>query len=318
MDPNGGIGPIGPRLDTNNTMGQMPNDVSGGMPLQNTGAPLTAPEMSAVDQLGAVPQPPSQPQFMQSETPMAPPVQPPPPENIETDLLVPPPSGPDNKKVIIIAILSVVVCIALGTAMFFVGFASGKTKGRAEADKAWQIKEAERQKAEDEKNGDDSADTAEELELGDLVEPTYSADESLEGETGEQITSADGFVIKVTNTERNFKPEDPNYKADPTKELVKINFVIGNLMKNKTVDVNVDTIFRLEDSSGAKLIRQNLADYPGKLDEVKLEPGAQSKGSIVYQVNKDEAPLKFVRTQKYSIRNQNREVLFVVSITVAK
>ena len=56
MDPNGGIGPMGPRLDTNNTAGQMPNDASVGMPIANPGAPLSSPIIAPIDQGAEVPQ----------------------------------------------------------------------------------------------------------------------------------------------------------------------------------------------------------------------------------------------------------------------
>ena len=316
MDPNGGIGPMGPRLDTNNTAGQMPSDASVGMTIANPGAPLASPIIAPIDQGAEVPQQPAPPQYMQSEAPMAPQVQPtPPPANIETDLLVPAPSGPDNKKVILIAVASVVVCIVLGIAMFFVGFSSGKSKGRAEADAAWQLKEAERQKAE-EQTGDDSADTAEALELGDLEEPNY-IDETVEGEIGEQLKASDGLVLKVTNIERNFKTEDTNYKLDPSKELIKINFLIGNVTKDKPKDIN-SFGFRLENSAKAKLVPENITEYTDKFDTVKLDPGAQTKGSIVYLVNKDEKPLTFIREQVYRITGQNREVTTRTSVVVAK
>ena len=315
MDPNGGIGPTGPRLDTNNQPNFTPQNnqnIAGSEITQ--GAPISMPTFQPITP------PQSQnsgaPEFMESSSPMAAPGIQAPPENIQTDLLPVVPQGPDNKKIIIIAVVSVVVCILLSAAMFFVGYTSGKSKGKAEADAAWQQKEAERQKTEDAKNKDDSADTAQELDLNDIKDPNY-IDETVKGEVGEQVEASDGLVIKVTNIERNFKTDDTNYKLDPTKELVKVNFLIGNITKDKPKDIS-NFNFRLENSVEAKLVPENISEYTDKFDAVKLDPGAQSKASIVYLVNKDEKPLKFIREQRYRINGGNREVTTRTEIVIAK
>ena len=77
-------------------------------------------------------------------------------------------------------------------------------------------------------------------------------------------------------------------------------------------------MFRLEDSSGSKLTPENIADYPDKFDTAKLDPGVQVRGSIIYLVNKDDKPLKFIREQVYRITGQNREVTSRVIVTIAK
>ncbi len=310
MDPNGGIGLNGPRLDTTGQQPQ-PNGAFTAAPLAVQAAPL-----SMDPNTGLSTEVPGS-QFAAPSSPMAPGLDmAPPPQNIQPDTSFVQQTGPDNKKITMIAIGSVIICIIIGGAMFFVGFASGKSKGRAEADVAWQKKEAERQAAENEKNKDDSADVAEELVLGELEDPEY-VDETIEGEIGEQTAASDGLILKVTNIERNFKTDDANYKLDSTKELVKVNFIIGNIAKDKPKDIN-SFGFRLENSAAAKLVPENIAAYPDKFDTVKLEPGAQTKGSIVYLVNKDEAPLKFVREQIYRISGQNREVTTRTIIAVAK
>jgi len=312
MDPNGGIGPNGPRLDTNTGQPQTQNLTGDLSNVESQGAPLSVQAGAINNSMNT-----QQPQFTPPATPMAPNMGvSEPPQNIQPEVPLIPPSPGGDKKVIIIAIISVVVCLIIGAAMFFVGFASGKSKGKAESDSAWQKKEAERQAAESEKNKDDSADAAEKLDLGDLQDPQY-IDETIEGEIGDQTMASDGLVLKVTNIERNFKTDDPNYKLDPSKELVKVNFIIGNVTKDKPKDMN-SFGFRLENSSNAKLVPENIASYTDKFDTVKLDPGAQTKGSIVYLVNKDEVPLKFVREQVYRISGQNKEVTTRTVITVAK
>lgn len=315
MDPNGGIGPTGPRLDTNSQQNLTPQANQDIGPAMTQGAPISMPSSMPIGE----PQQPSSsaPSFMESNLPMAPSgTETAPPDNIQTDLLPITPTGPDNKKIIIIAVISVVVCLLLAGAMFFVGFTTGKAKGKLASDAAWQQKEAERQKAEDAKNKDDSADTAEALDLKDLKDPNY-IDETIKGEVGEQTEASDGLVLKVTNIERNFKTDDANYKLDPTKELVKVNFLIGNITKDKPKDIS-NFNFRLENSVDAKLVPENLTDYTDKFDAVKLDPGAQSKASIVYLVNKDEKPLKFIREQRYRISGGNQEVTTRTEIVIAK
>lgn len=315
MDPNSGIGPAGPRLDTSTQP-------------QVTAPDFMVPNQSPMDMQGnltGLQQQPASPMFNQQTNTGLPMDQSPmatvgnsfnePPQNIQPDLLPPQEPPTDGKKVVIIAVISVVACLVVGAAMFFVGVASGTTKGRTAADKMWQQKEAERQKKED-GDKDDSADVAEELDLGDLIDPQY-LDETIEGEVGDQKASSDGFVLKVTNVERNFKTDDPNYKLDPSKELVKVNFIFGNTTKDKPKDVS-NFGFRLEDSTSAKLTPENIAEYEDKFDTVKLDSGAQSKGSIVYLINKDEKPLKFVREQVYRISGQNREVTTRIVITIDK
>lgn len=300
MDPIGGINPSNPRLD--NTAPQQPGQpVNPVQQQQMPQTPITAPIL---------------------ETPIAAsPVVLPDSLNEPTQQVGGSPSpAPKNgaaKKVLMI-VLGVIVLLGLVGAGYFVGFSTGKSKGRTEADAAYQAKEAkaQQQNAETDKSDDADSDNKAELKLGDLKEPKY-VDETIEGETGKQLSSSDGFVLKVVNIERNYKSTDANYKLDASKELVKVNFLIGNVTKDKPKDISSFN-FRLENSVNAQLTPENIADYTDKFDTVKLEPGGQSKGSIVYAVNKDEKPLKFVREQRYRISSENREVTTRIVITVAK
>ncbi len=302
MDPNGGNNPSSPRLDSNPVPQQ----------------PATQP---AAQQVFA-PQPAVTAPVIQ--TPVAPQPAPMPPAAAPPDMLgdsginlSSDPSGPvggKGKTIILIAIGSILT-LALVAGAFFIGNVSGKSAGRKAADAEYQRKEAnrQRQEAEDDAKQDDEA----ELDLGtELVEPKYS-DENVEGDIGKQLTASDGLVLKVVNIERNFKTDDPNYKLDSTKELVKVNFLMGNIAKDKAKDIT-NFAFYLEDSSNARLTPQTIASYTDKFDTIKLDSGAQSKGSIVYLVNKDEAPLKFIREQRYRFAGENREVTTKTIINVAE
>lgn len=281
MDPNGGVNPSSPRLDT-----APPQPVAPAMPIAPTLESMPNPNPVQL------------------------------PENQPTAPLVPEPRQSNGmlKKVLLI-LLAIIVVLGLSGGAYFVGFTSGKAKGRTEADAQYQRREAQaQQEAAEDKEAE--ADQEAELQLGDLKAPTYE-DETVEAEIGKQVSAGDGLVLKVVNIERNFKTTDTNYKLDSSKELIKVNFLIGNVANDKPKDIS-NFNFKLEDSSGALLTPENVADYEDKFDTLKLDQGAQTKASIVYKINKDEKPLKFVREQRYRITTENREVTTRIVITLVK
>ncbi len=297
MDPTGGINPSAPRLDNQAPAQPNPfvNSDIAGVPA----SPVTPPTLET----------PITPSPVQLPTPLSDPI-------IEQQ--PPRPSGGAGKKIALI-VAGLLLVGLIGGGAFFVGFTSGKSKGKTLADAEYQKKQAALQEESDDTTDEEPVDPAaatSTLELGELQDPKY-VDETLEGVVGKQLIATDGLVIKVTNIERNFKSTDANYKLDATKELVKVNFLMGNVTKGKTKDISSFS-FRLENSANAQLTPENIADYADKFDTTKLEPGAQAKGSIVYAVNKDEKPLKFVREQRYRISGENREVTTRVVVTIAK
>lgn len=305
MDLTGGNNPATPKLDTTpqpqGPPSMDPNNIS-------VGAPMTAPPVmpGGVEQV-----PPQVPQ----QQPMMPPQAPVDMTGAMDMNTSSEPSGPADGKGKIVAMIAIggVLILGLVAGAFFVGNTMGKSEGRKAADAEYQRMEAERQRMEAEEKEAQQAP----LELGaDLVDPKY-VDEVIEGEIGKQLTAGDGFVLKVTNIERNFQPDDPNYKLDEAKELVKVNFLMGNIAKDKAKDMT-SFAFYIEDSTGARVTPENVADFEGKFDSVKLDPGSQSAGSIVYLVNKDDAPLKFAREQRYRFSGQNKEVTTQTVVTIAK
>ncbi|MBP9738523.1 DUF4352 domain-containing protein [Candidatus Saccharibacteria bacterium] len=292
--------PEGPRLDTN--------------PQQPT---FVDPNVAQVQGFASVPMTdPNAPQPMMQPAP-APMM---PQMNQIDSILDPQPmqaapaqGGGKGKKILLIVVM-IFVFVGVGVGAYFVGFTAGKTAGRTEADAKYQAEQAALQ---EEDKDSDTSEKPEELDLSEPKDPDYTKDETLEGAIGEVLTASDGFVLRVNNIERNYKTDDPEYKADETKELVKVNFQIGNGTKSKTMDVN-NTPFRLTDSTDAEVVPVTLADYEGKFDVTKLDPGAQSNASLVFAVTKDDKPLKFSRTQPYRISNQNREVTFKSIVTIAE
>lgn len=304
MDNNGGIDPsMGPRLDTLAQQPIQPGDIQ---------VPLSAPDLN---QMPAPAMPPSFNDPMQMQQPMMDmPIADPGP-----DLVVPPvnTSGGGVVKKILFVVLGLVVVVGLLGGGYFAGLSSGKTQGKNEATAAFQAELAKQQESKKESTDKNAKETPvdTELKLGDLQDPQYK-DETVEGQIGKPVTAGDGFVLEVTKLERNFKVDDPNYKLDDGSELVKVDFLMGNIGKDNPKTIS-NFNFRLENSTDAQLVPETIDKYDGKFDTTTLKPGAQAKGSIVYKVNKDEKPLKFTRTQVYRLTNQNREVTTKISISVA-
>lgn len=304
MDPNGGINPTGPRLDglTNNQYNQQ----------TQTGAPMGQPGVSQPQQQGyqQVSAPTLESQNLGQDSQY--------PTNLSNPMIADQPIDNTPKKNVLKMVLVIfgglVLVGSLLAGGYFIGLTAGKSKGRAEADAMYQQQQAAAQQAEAE-GSDKKGDTAE-LKMGDLKDPEYK-DETVEGNIGKQVSTSDGLVLKVTNIERNFQHKDENFKLAEGKELVKVNFLIGNITKEKAKDV-ASSSFKLENAAKAQLLQSNVQGYGDKFDSKKLDPGAQSKGSIVYEVNKDEKPLSLVREQRYLISGQNREVTIRIVIELVK
>lgn len=312
MDRNGGINPSNARLD-----GVSPRPV----PERPGGTDINQPQNPVSFDTSA--------QLAGSlDTPVAAPTI----ENpMPSQSIVPPASTPQQNSIVdtpkntpqkrgglknALIILGIILGIGLvAAASFYVGYTMGTSNGRKLADADYQKQQAEAQRLAAEED-EDTEDSTQELDLGKLIEPKY-VDETIDSEVGKQEQASDGFVLKVVNIERNFKADDPNYKLDTSKELIKINFLMGNVDKSKAKDISSFN-FRLENSAKALLTPENIAAYDGKFDTVKLDPGGQAKGSIVYAVNKDEKPLNFTREQRYRISGENREVTTKIVVVVAK
>lgn len=307
MDPTGGINPSNPQLDGVVPPAQPQVPVQPQQPV--VGQPSAMPTQITPPSIDAVPA------VDPMQQTMAPSTMPTGFDDSMADVQLPEKQSSGKAKKILLIVLAALVVLGLIGGAYFAGYSVGKTKGESAATASYQKKLAELQK--DQAESDDaSADTTSELDLGTLQDPKY-VDETIDGEIGKQVSASDGFVLKVTNIERNYKTTDSNYKLDSSKELVKVNFLIGNAAKDKPKDISSFN-FRLENSSGAQLTPENIAEYPGKFDTIKLDVGAQNEGSIIYAVNKDEKPLKFIRSQTYRITSDNKEVTTKIVVTVAQ
>lgn len=297
MDPNGGINP-------NINPNQNPEPVQTPFPPQQPMVQPTAPILESPSSAPGLAQPDlAQQQFTG--------------QSLQQPASEMQPTKGSGLKVVLIIVAALVVTLGLSGGAYMVGFTGGKKAGRTEADAEYQRQQAQLQQEDDVLSDMDEDDLAgARLEIGDLSQPVYE-DQALDGEIGEQLTAGDGLVLKVVNVERNYQTSDPNYKADPSKELIKVNFLVGNASNDKPKDVS-NFGFRLEDSSGALLTPENIAEYPDKFDTIKIDEGGQQRASIVYKVNKDEKPLSFIREQRYRITTENREVTTRMVVVLAQ
>lgn len=315
MDINGGRNPSNPRLDGvgSRPVPGRPNQPQANLDSVQSQNPVSfdsQPEVTGIEGLSV--SPPTIENPVPSQTAPAAAAS---PANIVDSATKPGKKKGGAAKKVLIVLAAILGIGAIAGGAYYVGFTMGTSNGRKLADADYQKQQAEAQRLEAEEE-EESGSSDQELSLGDLIEPKY-VDETIDGEVGKQAQASDGFVLKVVNIERNFKTEDPNYKLDTSKELIKVNFLMGNVDKSKAKDISSFN-FRLENSSKALLTPENIASYEGKFDTVKLDPGGQASGSIVYAVNKDEKPLSFIREQRYRISGENREVTTKIVVVVAK
>lgn len=224
-----------------------------------------------------------------------------------------PVQGGGKNKVVMIAGGAVLALILLGGSAY-AGYTMGKSAGRQEAAAEFQAQQAALQE-------EQTTDTVEDvlLEGLDQLEPLSPKEEDLTGVIGEQINASDGFILYVTNIERNFQVDDPSYELDEGKELVKVNFVLGNVTEDRPKDIQSASLYLLEGENATKIIPESrLSDYEGNFDTLKIEPGSQATGSIVFAVSKNAEPLVFVREQEYRITNQNKELTTKISIALSE
>lgn len=306
MDPIGGISP-----NPNQGPGFDPAQQSPAMQQPGMAQPMAAPQPPTFASVPMTdpnaPQPMMVPPPMQSGDPMATMLDPQPMQPLA------PAGGSGKAKMIVMVLIALVVLLGGSGAAYFVGFTSGKSAGKRAADAQYQQQLATQQKD----DSDKTSKTPDDLDLSELKDPTAYKDEALEGALNEVISNGDGFVIRVNNIERNFKTSDETFTADPAKELVKVNFQVGNSKKTQKMDFTADR-FNLLDSTGASIVAANIADYENKLGTTTLDPGAQASVSLVFEVTKDDDSLQLVRSQQYRISNQDKVVTYKATISLTE
>ena len=329
MDPNGGMNPSVPKLDNTQPAADQPVDIysqpqSFDQPVGGASIPSEVPAGGPVMQ--DVPGPavptatpdqgmgfpnPQPPQFQDPAASYQPPIDPDPMLNQPMMETPAKPAG-GGKKILVIFGGLILALLLLGGAAF-AGYTMGKTAGSQQAATEFQQQQAAAQQTQN-----TSASTQNvTLDLSNTVQTNQVKDEELTGKIGEPISASDGFVVQVTNIERKFTTDEADYQLDDGKELVKVNFVMGNAAEDRAKTIKSSELYLEEGTDQTKVTPESrLTKYKGYFDTVTIQPGEQTTGSIVYAVTKDVAPLVFVRDQTYKFSNQNKQVTTKTSITL--
>lgn len=128
------------------------------------------------------------------------------------------------------------------------------------------------------------------LDLSNLIDGQQSIKEQdLQAKQNQQVNLSDGTSYMVTSVDRNYTPASRYLRASNGKELIKVNLVVGNRKQTGNRYFS-SSYFKLKNSAGglqtAKYVSQS--DVPDALGSQDVAPGKQAKGSIVYEVDKDE------------------------------
>lgn len=111
-----------------------------------------------------------------------------------------------------------------------------------------------------------------------------------EYKVGDVISWA-GREITVTNVDKKYVPE--HSKAKSGKEFIKVTI---NLVNKSDKDLSVNPLdFKVKDSTGAKeTVAGSTYSLSDQFESATLSPGGSRKGSIVFEVNKDDNDLKLI------------------------
>lgn len=114
--------------------------------------------------------------------------------------------------------------------------------------------------------------------------------ENKEYKVGDVISWA-GREITVTNVDKKYVPEYS--KAKSGKEFIKVTINVVNKSSN---DLSVNPLdFKVQDSTGAKeSISGSTYSLSDQFESATLSSGGSRKGSLVFEVNKDDNNLKLI------------------------
>lgn len=121
---------------------------------------------------------------------------------------------------------------------------------------------------------------------------------------GDKI-SWDGKEITITDVDRNFKAKYSKPKSG--KEFVKVTINLSN-ESNKDISASPFS-FKMQDSTGSKGTLESCTySLSDTFDLATLVPGGSKKGSIVFEVNKDDTDLRLVCTASSALPSEELEI----------
>lgn len=121
-------------------------------------------------------------------------------------------------------------------------------------------------------------------------EDNSKQDENKEYKVGDVIFW-EGREITVTDVDKNYKPQYATAKSG--KEFIKVTINVVNKSSN---DLSVNPLdFKVQDSTGAKeTISGSTYSLSDQFESATLSSGGSRKGSLVFEVNKDDNNLKLI------------------------
>lgn len=101
----------------------------------------------------------------------------------------------------------------------------------------------------------------------------------------------EGREITVTDVDKNYKPQYATAKSG--QEFIKVTINVVNKSSN---DLSVNPLdFKVQDSTGAKeTISGSTYSLSDRFESATLSSGGSRKGSLVFEVNKDDNNLKLI------------------------
>lgn len=124
--------------------------------------------------------------------------------------------------------------------------------------------------------------------------------QTIKAKTSEQVNLSSGFSFMVTKTEAYVSP-NPTTLPGEGKQFIAVTTVVGN--RNQSVNISVSYLdFRLRDASNQLLapstITNEVINNP-LASPSELKPGEQITGTVIYEVDADEANWVFKHTETY-------------------
>lgn len=216
---------------------------------------------------------------------------------------LPTPPGSNRKKLVIIIAAVVAVCLLGGGAFLL-------TRGGGDSPVSNLTNTI--------KGGGDIVDRKDgTLDLSDLIDKQASIKtQDLKAKLNQQVNLSDGISYMVTSVERNFTPESRSLKAGTGKELVKVTVVAGNKSKKGSAYIS-SSLFQIRNSAGGLINTEYVAksEMPDVLKGESIEPGKQLKGTLVFEVEKDEKLAALVTEKQY--KNYSSDKVVTIKSEVA-
>lgn len=155
------------------------------------------------------------------------------------------------------------------------------------------------------------------LDLSTLVDTQKDIKaQDIKAKLNQQVNLADGLSYMVTKVERNWQTDSVYLQPKAGKELIRISLVVGNKAKEGNSYIS-SSLFRLKNSAGGL----QTAEFPTKEEDPELlegddvAPGKQVKGTVIFEVDKDEKVL-FATTQDYQNYSTNEKVTIASEVTL--